>query len=193
MNSYIILDYLFNLADNHSTLILVIVTVFYTALTYKLSSESRYERRYQYLQKRLENLYYPLKDVFNSRLNLSFRIKPEGKRGTILIGNQKGPEILRCMYPDLKLEYIKPYLYMSPPILKNLFNCWANEVSVFEDPENIWSEEEITDRCNKIEDIRKDLIKEMNSCIEKDEEELYFIANGLLKSYLKRIKDRFKI
>lgn len=81
---------------------------------------------------------------------------------------------------------------MSPPNLKKLFYCWAKEVSEFEDPINIWFEEEVTDKYNKIDDIRKALIKEINRCIEKDEEELYFIANGVLKSYLTKIKDRFK-
>lgn len=188
MNLHIITYFadLFTFINKYNTLILVAVTILYTILTYKLSAESRMERRYQYLQKRLEYLYFPLKDIFSSKFDISFRIKPEGKKVLVQIGDEKGPEVLRCLFPDRKLGNIKSYLYMAPPNLKNVFEDWAKKVSEFENPENCWSEEEANLIIKGLDTSFNKILIKINQYIEKDERELYSIDNGAFMSYLKK-------
>jgi hypothetical protein len=186
------LEYLLTFINRYNTLVLVAVTILYTILTYKLSAESRNERRYHYLQKRLEYLYFPLKDIFSSSFGLSFRVKPEGERKHTQIGSQKGPEILRCFFIDRRLGEVKPYLYMSPPDLRRMFYDWAEKVSEFEDAENIWSEEEVYNRISKLNTSFQNIYDKTNEYIRKDEQELYSVCNGSYTGYLKKIKEYFR-
>lgn len=107
------------------------------------------------------------------------------------MGNLKGPEILRCYFIDRKLGDVKSYLYMAPPDLKKMFDDWAKKVSDFENPDNIWYEEEVVDKVTELNNYVDKIFKKINEYIEKDERELYSISNGPYKAYLKRIKDFF--
>lgn len=192
LNVIAYLEDILTFINRYNTLVLVAVTILYTILTYKLSAESKNERRYHYLQKRLEYLYFPLKDIFSSSFGLSFRIKPAGERRSTQIGSQTGPEILRCFFMDRRLGELKSYLYMAPPDLKRMFDDWAKKVSEFEDPENIWSEEEVVSMVTKLDISFNNIYNKTNEYIERDEQELYSICNGPYKSYLKKVKEYFR-
>jgi hypothetical protein len=181
------------LIDTHSTLILVIVTCMYTILTYNLSRESRNERRYQYLQKRLEYLYFPLREIFSSGFDLSIWIKPEERQFVhIQIMKTKRPIILTSHFINEKFEEIKPYLYMSPPTFKGKIDTWAKRISDIEYSDKCWSEDEVMCIVPELRNCIENILINVNKYIEKDERELYYIANGSYGSYLMRIRDYTK-
>jgi hypothetical protein len=182
-----------NLIDTHSTFVLAIVTIMYMILTYNLSRESRNERKYQYLQKRLEYLYFPLREIFSSYFDLSIRIKPEERQFVhIRIIETKRPIILTSRHINEKFEEIKPYLYMAPPTFKEKIDNWAKRISDIEYTDKCWSEEEVTNIVTELGTRFEDIFEKINEYIKKDERELYYIANGYYMSYLIRIKDYTK-
>lgn len=156
------LNDIFTFINEYDNLLLVVVTALYIILTYKLSAESKMERRYQYLQKRRDYLYSPLTDVFSSKFDLNYR-KTGCENNTLFqIGENKNPEIIKCFHPDLKLGNVKSYLYMAPPDLKKLFDDWAKEVSELTNPENRWSEEEAGLIIKELNDSFKEILVKTN-------------------------------
>lgn len=181
------LTYTLKLFNKYNTAILVIVTIWYARNTYILTKETKNDRRYQYLQKRLEYLYYPLRDVFSSKFDLFYTDKETNNRVHFQVGDQKSPEILRAFHQDLKLDNINLYLYLAPPDLKKLFSDWVKKVSDFEDPQSCPSEEDFED----IKEGYSDIFNKTSKYIEKDHNEMYKIENGVLKLHIMRIRDFF--
>lgn len=185
LNIITFLKELVNFIDTHSTLILAIVTIMYTILTYNLSKQTINERRYQYLQKRLEFVYYPLREIFSSDFDISIWFKPEGRQFVhIQIMKTKRPIIITSRNINEMFEEVKPYLYMSPPIFKRKIDFWAQRVSDIEYSDKCWSEEEVSYIVPELRNCIEDILANINEYIEKDETELYYMVNGKQKRYL---------